>query len=76
MNAEETDHGFIYPMFGAVSDLHVWDNVLREGLVIFASVIVQAQSRERVSISCTDLNSDMHGPFYGCLCPLQNSQEF
>ena len=38
MNTEEKDFGFLYPMFGAVSDVQVWDKVLSDdSLVQWAS---------------------------------------
>ena len=44
MNTEEKDSGFLYPMFGAVSDVQVWDRVLSEAsLVQWASCQNQLQ---------------------------------
>ena len=44
MNTEEKDYGYIYPQFGAVSDVQVWDKVLgEESLAKWASCETELQ---------------------------------
>ena len=61
MNTEEKGSGFIYPMFGAVSDVQVWDRVLSDdSLAQWVSCQNQTQgnilSWTRARLEVTDLS--------------------